>query len=155
MLSACVFEKRFQKASGQHLFMTLESFSDPFWSNFDPGGTLGGSLGPPWDTFGPRPEKSITNCPRNYFFRPNFGDLFHQVFFIFLCSFKLRFWEPCEPVFKGFGAHFESISGVVFQFFWRNWKPWKMQPLQCETTVFEYPETMIFVIFPSIFQNEF
>ena len=26
MLSACVFEKRFQKASGQHLLMILESF---------------------------------------------------------------------------------------------------------------------------------
>ena len=30
MLSACVFEKRFQKASGQHLLMILESFWHPF-----------------------------------------------------------------------------------------------------------------------------
>ena len=41
----------------------------------------------------------------------------HQVFFIFHCSFKLRFGEPSEPLFKGFGGHFESISEVVLPLF--------------------------------------
>ena len=80
MLSACVFEKRFQKASGQHLLMILESFWDPCWINFDPGGTLGGSLGPPWDTFGPRPQKSTKNHQKKRVFRPHFGDLFSSSF---------------------------------------------------------------------------
>ena len=155
MLSACVFEKRFQKASGQHLLMILESFWDPCWSNFDPGGTLGGSLGPPWDTFGPRPQKSTKKQGKKRFLDLALETFFHQVFFIFHCSFKLRFEEASKPLFKGFWCHFETISGVVFQAFWRHWKPWKMQPLQCETTVFQYPEARCFIIFPHIFQDRF
>ena len=155
MLSACVFEKRFQKASGQHLLMILESFWDPFWSNFDPGGTLGGSLGPPWDTFGPRPQKSTKNHQKDPFFRPHFGDLFSSSFPYFPYIFKLHFWEPSEPLFNGFWGHFGTTSGVVFPTFWRHWKPWKMQPLQCETTVFEYPEARLFIIFLYIFQDKF
>ena len=155
MLSAYVFEKCFQKASAQHLLMILESFWDPFWINFDPGGTLGGSLGPPWDTFGPRPQKSTNNHQKDHFFRPHFGDFFHQVFLISPYIFKLPFWEPSEPLFKGFWRHFGTISGVVFPTFWRRWKPWKMQPLQRETTVFEYPETKFLSIFPGFFQDKF
>ena len=152
-----MFSTCFQKASGQHLFMTLESFSDPFWSNFDPdpGGTLGGSLGPPWDTFGPRPQKSANKHQQHNFLDLILEALFHQVFCIFHCSFKLLLGEPSEPLFKWFWGYFESISGIVFPTFWRNWKPWKMSPLQCETTVFEYPAARFFIIFPSIFQDKF
>ena len=155
MLSAYVFEKCSQKASAQHLLMILESFWDPFWSFFDPGGTLGRSLGPPWDAFGPRPEKVPTFVQGMTFLDLILNTFFHQVFFIFLCSFKLRFWEPCEPVFKGCWEHVETISGVVSQTFWRHWKLWKMQPLPCETTVFQYPEARFFIIFPRIFQDKF
>ena len=83
------------------------------------------------------------------------GTFFHQVLFVFPCIFKLRFWEPSEPLFNGFWGHFGTTSGVVFPTFWRRWKPWKMQPLQRETTVFEYPVAGFFIIFPHIFQDKF
>ena len=36
-------------------------------SNFDPGGTPGESLGPPWDTFGARPQKNTRNHQKKTF----------------------------------------------------------------------------------------
>ena len=87
MLSTRVLEKRFQKAPGQRLLMIFESVFHPFWSNFDPGGTLGGSLGPPWDTFGRRPQKSTKNHQSDPFFKPHFGDLFSLSFLYFSLQF--------------------------------------------------------------------
>ena len=71
----------------------------------------------PWDTFGTRPQKSIKNQQKQRFLDLLLDTLFHQVFFICPCIFKLRFGEPSEPLFKKFGRHFETISGVVFTTF--------------------------------------
>ena len=134
-----------------------------FWSHFEThfGAilTLEGPWEGPWDHPGTPLDPDLKKVPKIIKTIP-FLDLiletfFHQVFFIFHCSFKLRLGEPSEPLFKGFWNHFESIPGVVFRTFWRDWKPWKMQPLQCETTVFEYPEARFFIIFPYIFQDKF
>ena len=134
-----------------------------FWSHFDTHFAAFFTLGEPWEGPWHHPgtplDPDLKKVPKIIKTTP-FLDLiletfFHQVFFIFHCSFKLRFGEPCEPVFKGFWGHFKNISGVVFQTFWRHWKPWKMQPLPCETTVFQYPEARFFIIFPRIFQDKF
>ena len=126
-----------------------------FWSHFEnPGGTLGGSLGSPWDTFGPRPQKSTKNHQQIHFIRPHCGDLLSSDFLNFPCMFHLHFGEPSELTFKHFLCHFETMSGVVFPTFWRQWKPWKMQPLPRETTVFQYPEARCFIIFPCIFARQ-
>ena len=134
-----------------------------FWSHFEThfGAilTLEGPWEGPWDHPGTPLDPDLKKVPKIIKKIP-FLDLiletfFHRIFIIFHCSFKLRFGEPSEPLFKGFGGHFESISEVVLPLFWRNWKPWKMQPLQCETTVFEYPEARFFIIFPNIFQGKF
>ena len=134
-----------------------------FWSHFEThfgaNLTLEGPWEGPWDHPGTPLDPDLKKVPKIIKKIP-FLDLiletfFHQIFCIFHCSFKLRFGEPSEPLFKGFGGHFESISELVFPTFWRDWKPWKMQPLQCETTVFKSPEAGIFINFPCIFQDKF
>ena len=119
----------------------LESFWDPCWSNCwswrDPGRVPGTTLGHLWT----QNSKKVPKINKKILFVDLILEtFFHQLFIIVHCTFKLRFWAPSEPLFKGFLGHFESISGVVFPTFWRNWKPWKMHPLPCETTVFQYPE---------------
>ena len=134
-----------------------------FWSHFDTHFgtflTLGGPWEGPWHHPGTPLDPNLKKVPKTTKKTPFLGlildTFFHQIFRIFHCSFKLRFWEPSEPLFKGFWCHFETISGVVFPTFWRHWKPWKMQPLQCETTVFQYPEARRFIICPCIFQDKF
>ena len=138
-----------------NIWWWFEWFWAPFWSNFDPGGTLGGSLGPPWDTFEPRSQKSIKFSQNERFLDLILETFVHQVFLVFHCSFKLRLGELSKPLFKGFCGHVDSISELVFPTFWRDWKPWKMQPLQCETTVLRYPEIRFFITFPRIFQDKF
>ena len=83
--------------------------------------TLEGPWEGPWDHPGTPLDpdlKKVQNLTKTIPFLDLMLDtFFHQVFFIFLCSFKLHFGEPCEPVFKGFGVDFETLSGVVFQTF--------------------------------------
>ena len=83
--------------------------------------TLGGRWEGPWDHPGTPLDPDLKKVPKIVqgmtFLDLILETFFHQVFFIFLCSFELRFGEPCEPVFKGFGGHFKTISGVVFQTF--------------------------------------
>ena len=65
-------------------FMILESFWEPFWSKFDPGGYLGGSLGPSRDTLDPQVAKSTkTPLLRPQFLIPIFTicSLFLHTFF--------------------------------------------------------------------------
>ena len=134
-----------------------------FWSHFEThfGAilTLEGPWEGPWDHPGTPLDPDLKKVPKTVrgtpFFDLILGTFFHQVFCIFHGSFKLRFGEPSKPLFKRFWTHFESNSGVKFLTFWRDWKPWKMQPLQCETTVFQYPEARLFIIFPRVFQDKF
>ena len=83
--------------------------------------TLEGPWEGPWDHPGTPLDPDLKKVPNLTKTTP-FLDLiletfFHQVFFIFHCSFQLRVWEPCEPVFKGFRGHFKTISGVAFPTF--------------------------------------
>ena len=134
-------------------------FSSHFETHFGAILTLEGPWEGPWDHPGtpldPDLKKTLKIVQGIPFLDLILGTFFHQVFFRFLCIFKLHFGKPSEPLFKGFGGHFESISEVVLPLFWRNWKPWKIQPLQCETTVLRYPEIRFFIIFPRIFQDKF
>ena len=134
-----------------------------FWSHFEThfGAilTLEGPWEGPWDHPGTPLDpdlKKIQNLTKTTtFFDLILGTVFHQVFLIFPYIFKLHFWEPSEPLFNGFWGLFGTTSGVVFPTFWRRWKPWKMQPLQRETTVFEYPVAEFFIMFPYMFQDKF
>ena len=134
-----------------------------FWSHFEThfgsNLTLDGPWEGPWDHPGTPLDPELKKVPKinkkTLFVDLILETFVHQFFIIFHCTFKLRFGEPSEPLFKGFWCHFETISGVVFSTFWRNWKPWKMQPLPCETTVFQYPEARFFCICPSFFQDRF
>ena len=83
--------------------------------------TLGGPWEGPWDHPGTPLDPDLKKVP-NINKQIPFLDLiletvFHKPFIIFHCSFKLRFGEPSEPLFKGFGGHFESISEVVLPLF--------------------------------------
>ena len=60
------------------------------------------SLGPPWDTFGPRPQKN-QNIIKNVFLS-HFGDLFSSGFLYFHCSFNLRLGNPPDHFLKDFGV---------------------------------------------------
>ena len=71
----------------------------------------------PWDHPGTPLEPDLKKVPKMIKQIP-FLDLiletfFQQIFCIFHCSFKLRFGEPSEQLFKGFWDHFESTSGIV------------------------------------------
>ena len=116
MLSAHVFEKRFQKASGQQLLMIFDSFWDPIWTNFDPGGTLGGSLGLPWGTFGPRPQKSTKNHQKDPFLDLILDIFFHQVFCIFHAFLNYVLGSPpnhvlmnVEDIWDNFWSRFPNF----------------------------------------------
>ena len=135
-----------------------------FWSHFDTHFGAFLTLGEPWEGPWHHPGTPLdpdlkkvqkTNKKKKLFLYLILDTFFHKSFCIFHCSFKPRLGELSKPLFKGFLSHFESISELVFPTFWRDWKPWKMQPLQCETTVFEYPEARFFVICPCIFQDKF
>ena len=130
----------------------LRPILEQIWPWRDPGRVPGTTLGHLWTQ---NSKKCLKSTKKSFFVDLILETFFHQLFIIFHCTFKLRFGEPSEPLFKGFWCHFETISGVVFSTFWRNWKPWKMQPLPCETTVFQYPEARFFMIFPSFFQDRF
>ena len=73
----------------------------------------------PWDHRGTPLDPDLKQIPNLTKTTP-FLDLFletffHQVFLMFHCSFKLRLWEPCKALFKGFWRHFETISGPLIE----------------------------------------
>ena len=90
MLSACVFEKRFQKASGQHLLMVLESLCH-FDTHFAAFLTLGEPWEGPWHHPGTPLDPDLKKVPKtqqkDIFFRPHFGDLFSSDFLYFPLQF--------------------------------------------------------------------
>ena len=80
--------------------------------------TLEGPWEGPWDRPGTPLDPDLKKVPKIIKKIP-FLDLiletfFHQIFIIFHCSFKLRFGEPSEQLFKGLWGHFERNSGVCF-----------------------------------------
>ena len=64
-------------------FRILGSFWNPFWSKFDPGGYLGGSLGPSRDTLDPQVAKNT----KKTLFRPHFLIPIFTIFSLFLHTF--------------------------------------------------------------------
>ena len=108
--------KRFQKASGQFVL----SFSGHSETHFGASLTLEDPWKGPWDHPGTPLDPDLKKVPKIIKTTP-FLDLiletFSSNFHYFYCSFKLRFGEPSEPLFKGFGGHFESISEVVLPLF--------------------------------------
>ena len=83
--------------------------------------TLEGPWEGPWDHPGTPLDPDLKKVPKIVqgilFLDLILETFFHQVFFIFLCSFKLRLGELSKPLFKGFWGHFESISELVFPTF--------------------------------------
>lgn len=65
----------------------------PFWSKFDTGRCLGGFLVPPWDTFGPRPQKNTTNQHTYSFLDLIFGYLFSSSVLCFPLHFPSTYWD--------------------------------------------------------------
>ena len=84
------------------------SFEVTFWSFGITFCALGGSLGPPWGTPGPRPLKNIKGI--------TFGDLilvsFFEHFNIFSVHvFQLQFGSPADHVFWRFVIHLWTTLG--------------------------------------------
>ena len=101
MLRSHVFEKRFQKAFGQHLLMFFSHFETHFGAIL----TLEGPLECPWDHPGTPLDPDLKTGPKDHqqiaLLDLILGTAFHKVFFIPPCIFKLQFWEPSKPFFEG------------------------------------------------------
>ena len=107
-------------------------------------GTLGSSLGPPWGTLGPRPLKNTKNSVFGTSFWRTVWVMFSFFWGIFL---KCVFGRLTDHPLHDFGIIYEQFLKYFPLPFWSWWKPWKIQPLQCENTVFEILRPRILIIF--------
>ena len=97
-------------------FMILGSFLNPFWSKFDPGGYLGGSLGPSRDTLDPQVAKST----KKQLFRPHVIPIF-TICSLFLHTFSKKafrrtpdhFLMDCRFILKRFLTYFPQLFESV------------------------------------------
>ena len=145
----------FRKPAGK-IFDDFGVISRPIfeqiWPWRDPGRVPGTTLGHLWT----QNSKKYLKSTKTTFLWTSFWRPFFIKFSLFFIGIWNYVWgNPPNNFLKGLLGHFETISGVVFQAFWRHWKPWKMLPLPCKTSVFQYPEARLFIIFPHIFQDRF
>ena len=104
MLRSHVFEKRFQKAFGQHLLMCFSHFETHFGAIL----TLEGPLECPWDHPGtpldPDLEKTPNIDKKIIFLDLILETIFHRIFLIFLACFICIFGNPPNQLLSTFGA---------------------------------------------------